>query len=96
MGDQSQIEEMRAAVRGDLERARARRPGLFAGAAVTAPEEPEPEPEREPVRQPEPVAVARTEPGPEHDPAPAPKLEPAPPARTEPRVLRWILGRLRP
>ncbi len=69
MREQSQIDDMRAAIRGDLERARARReadpwrepegsePDLLEG--VPDPEllmeiEPEPEPEPEPVREPEP------------------------------------------
>jgi hypothetical protein len=50
--EESQIDDMRAAVRGDLERARARRPSIFERPAAPPPPaaEPEPQPEPEPER----------------------------------------------
>jgi len=56
--DQSHIDDMRAAIRGDLERARARRPSIFARPS------PPPPPAKEPP-QPETVAEAEPEPSPE-------------------------------
>jgi hypothetical protein len=55
MKEQSQIDEMRAAIRGDLERSRARRP-----ASVVAPPGPQPEPDRDSVEEP----PVEAEPGP--------------------------------
>jgi hypothetical protein len=46
MKEQSQIEEMRAAVRGDIERAKRRRGNAPADALVAEPPPPEPEPKR--------------------------------------------------
>src|SRR5712691_11743801 len=48
--EESQIDDMRAAVRGDLERARARRPSIFERPAAPplAAVEPDPQPEPEP------------------------------------------------
>jgi hypothetical protein len=48
--EESQIDDMRAAVRGDLERARARRPSIFERPAAPPPaaEEPDPQPLPEP------------------------------------------------
>ena len=53
MRDQSQIDAMRAAVRGDLERARRRRAGTLLQPEPDDTSEPEPQVEREP----EPVAA---------------------------------------
>jgi hypothetical protein len=55
--EKSHIDDMRAAVRGDLERARARRGSVFERPAVPAPavQEPEPEPQPEPEPEPEPA-----------------------------------------
>jgi hypothetical protein len=86
MADQSHLEAMREAIRGDLERARARRPSIFERPAPppveirkAAPPAPEPEPvavEPEPVAvEPEPAAVepepVAVESEPEPEPAPA-------------------------
>jgi hypothetical protein len=48
--EESQIDDMRAAVRGDLERARARRPSIFERPAAPPPAagKPDPQPEPEP------------------------------------------------
>jgi hypothetical protein len=80
MGEQSHLEAMREAVRGDLERARSRNPSIFA-----APPEPEPEPEPEPPEAPsnnllegEPEVVPEVLPDPEVE------LEPEPVAAREP------------
>jgi hypothetical protein len=62
--EESQIDDMRAAVRGDLERARARRASIFERPAAPPPAaaepdpQPEPEPEPEQAIEPPPVAAA--------------------------------------
>jgi hypothetical protein len=55
MRDESHIDDMRAAVRGDLERARARGATIFERPAAPPPvvEEPDPQPEPEPEPEPE-------------------------------------------
>ena len=64
MREESQIDDMRAAVRGDLERARARRPSIFERPAAPPPAaaepdpQPEPEPEPEQTIEPPPAAAA--------------------------------------
>ncbi len=100
MREQSQIDDMRAAIRGDLERARSRNPDIFEAVATQPVAEPEPEPafeaepepaaeaEPEPVVEPEPEAVVAPEPEPEPEPAAEPELEPEP----EPR--KSLLARL--
>ena len=55
MREESQIDDMRAAVRGDLERARARRPSVFERPA--APPFPAAEPDARPEPEP-PIAAA--------------------------------------
>jgi len=83
VADQSQIEDMRAAVRGDLERARARNPGIFEGQVAVEAVEPEPEPTPAPVPEPtpQPVPEPTPEPVPEptQPPIPEPTPEPSPP-----------------
>ena len=84
MADQSQshIEDMRAAVRGDLERARARNPSIFEAVGVEVMEEVEPEPASEPspppVSEPTPVMSAQ----PVQEPEPALEPSPVPAARS--------------
>jgi hypothetical protein len=68
MPDQSHIDDMRAAIRGDLERARARRPSIFERPAVT--------PAAEVAEETEPVAVVAPDPAPDVAPAEVP-TEPA-------------------
>ena len=75
MKDQSHIEAMREAVRGDLERARNRRPSIFERPAPPPAAVPEPEPEPEP----EPV-VATVEPEFDPEPEPEPVVAEDPPA----------------
>jgi hypothetical protein len=76
MAEQSHLEAMREAIRGDLERARSRRPSIFERPAPPpveirrdppAPVEPQPEPEPESaaVAEPEPESAAVAEPEPE-------------------------------
>jgi fused signal recognition particle receptor len=85
MRDQSQIDDMRAAIRGDLERARARREA-----------DPWREPVETPAAEPEPVAEPEPEPVMEAPPEPEPEPEPAvaevPEAEPEPK--RGFLARL--
>ncbi len=83
MAEQSHLEAMREAIRGDLERARSRRPSIFERPApppleVRAPTEQAPEPAPEPAAV-EPVAV-EPEPEPVSEPVsdePEPLPEPA-------------------
>jgi hypothetical protein len=85
MREQSHIDAMREAVRGDLERARNRRPSIFERPAPPPLEiradpsplesEPEPEPEPEPV-----VAAVEPEPEPELAPVAEPEVAEEPPA----------------
>jgi hypothetical protein len=84
MREQSHLDAMRDAIRGDLERARSRNPSIFEHVAVqAAPAEPEPVPEEKPepvlaavppLAEPEPEAV----PEPEAAPEPEPELEAEP------------------
>ena len=86
MTEQSHLDAMRAAIRGDLERARARRPSIFerpAGAPVEV-EEPEPVPVPEPVQAPEPELEVVVEPEPVPEPEPA-----AEPESVQQPGLRW-------
>jgi hypothetical protein len=84
LADQSHIDAMRAAVRGDLERARARNPAIFEGRVAVEPvdevETAEPEPELEPSPPPvtEQAPAAYQTPVMEVQPEPDP---PPPPAR---------------
>jgi hypothetical protein len=96
MDDQSQIDAMRAAVRGDLDRARARRAAdpwrsdepsahpLQAVAEPAAEPEPEvmPEPEPEPVAEAEPVEEPQVEASVEREPEPEAEAEPEPAAES--------------
>jgi hypothetical protein len=94
MREQSQIEDMRAAIRGDLERARSRNPDIFEAVATQPVAEPEPEPaaeaEPEPTVEPDPEPEAVVEPEPEPEPEPAAEPEPEP----EPEPRRSLLARL--
>jgi hypothetical protein len=80
--DQSHIDDMRAAVRGDLERLRARRQSVFERPSAPPPaaEEPAPQPEPVPTLVPQPAPLP--EPELEPDPAPPPA---AASAASEPR-----------
>lgn len=78
MRENSQIEDMRAALRGDIERARQRGEPVFQAIV-----EPEPEPAEEGAPEPEPVLEAAPEPDPVvREPEPvleaAPEPEPVP------------------
>ena len=103
MREQSHLDAMREAVRGDLERARSRNPSIFENAVpaqAPAPEQPEPlpepvvqaVPEPEPLVQaePEPEPVVQTDPEPEAEPEPEPVLQ----AVLEPEPEPSFLGRL--
>ena len=97
MAEQSHLEAMREAIKGDLERARSRNPSIFERPAApppveiqeTPPPEPEPvvaatsEPEPEPVVEPE----AAAEPEPEHEVEPTP--EPGPRRSFLSRLAFW-------
>ncbi len=64
MGEQSHLEAMREAVRGDLERARSRRPSIFERPAAKPVEiRQEPPPEQPPLRDSGPVEGPSGEPG---------------------------------
>ena len=103
MAEQSHLEAMREAIKGDLERARSRNPSIFERPAAPAPlaevrEEPAPEP---PVVEPETVAATvapepvAVEPEPEPEPEPEAAPEPGPDVSSgeaEPR--RSFLSRL--
>jgi hypothetical protein len=77
--EESQIDDMRAAVRGDLERARARRPSIFERPAAPPPaaEEPDPQPE------------SRPEPEPELELVPEPSMDPPSERRLRDRLGFW-------
>jgi hypothetical protein len=80
--EKSQIDDMRAAVRGDLERARARREeDPWRQSSPQPPVVPQPEPDvvptPEPEPPPEPDVLPEPEPEPAKPPEPAPLLEPA-------------------
>lgn len=76
MGEQSHLEAMREAVKGDLERARSRRPSIFERAAPPPFEiRQEPPPVEE---EPEPVVAAEPEPEPVAEPELEPAAEPTP------------------
>jgi hypothetical protein len=85
MAEQSHLEAMREAIKGDLERARSRNPSIFERPAVPAAEiraEPQPPPDPEPpVVEPEPVSDAPAPVAVEPEPQP----EPEPEAAAEPR-----------
>jgi outer membrane biosynthesis protein TonB len=84
MDERSQIDAMRAAVRGDLDRARARRaadPWL----SESSPPPLEAVPEAEPEPEPEPVPAPEPEPEPEPVPEPEPEPEPIAEAAVEPQ-----------
>ncbi len=94
MGDQSHLEAMREAIRGDLERARARRPSIFERPAPPPVEiRAQPSP---PSLQPEPAIRPPDEPcdtvlqgatGSEHAPGPEPAVEAPAAAAAAPRRL---------
>lgn len=98
MKDRSQLDDMRAALRGDLERARERRGGTLLDREPEPLTEPAPEPEPEPQDEvsdtPDEasdvvVPVSDTlEPEPEPEPDPDPQPEPEPTPR---RRLLWFL-----
>ena len=103
MPEKSQIEAMRAAVRGDLERARARReadpwrepeplPEAMPGPTLEA--EAEPQPELEPLRRADVLPDAKPEPElavpPEPEPAAPPEPEPDP---SRPGLFARLFGR---
>jgi hypothetical protein len=95
VADQSHLEDMRAAVRGDLERARARNPGIFEGQVAVEAVEPEPEPEPTPPPVPEPIPQPVPEPTPEPVPEPTPPLIPEPmPEPSPPPAGRSFWSRL--
>jgi hypothetical protein len=71
--EESQIDDMRAAVRGDLERARARRPSIFERPAAPPPAIAEPEPQPEPEPEPEPAPTIELPPA-AAVPPPEPRL----------------------
>jgi hypothetical protein len=85
VSEKSHIDDMRAAIRGDLERARARRPSIFERPAAPAAiaDDPEAAPERTP--PPEPVAE-------QHPPPEPPPAAVAPPPPSDPE--RSVLDRL--
>ena len=99
MKESSQKADMRAALRGDLERARERRGTTLLDREPGA--EPVDEPELDPLaaEEPEPAAVADVTaeaPEPEPEPQPEPELEPQPEPEPEPEPKRrflWFLGR---
>jgi hypothetical protein len=70
---------MRAAVRGDLERARAKNPGIFEGQVAVEAVEPDPEPTPPPVPTPIPEPTPEPAPEPTPPPIPEPTPEPSPP-----------------
>jgi hypothetical protein len=85
--EQSHIDAMRAAIRGDLERARARRPSIFERpAAPPVAEDPEPTPEPMPVIT---TAAPRSAPAPPTEPPPAARTPPAPAQRVRDRLAFW-------
>jgi len=100
MREQSHIDAMREAVRGDIERARERRPSIFERPAappveIRATPPPGPpsntvlqRPEPEPAPEPEPVAAEAPEPEPEPVAAavPEPEIEPEPEPEPVPAV----------
>ena len=85
MREKSQIDDMRAAVRGDLERARARRDeDPWRQSVPQSPVEPQrdqdvvPTPEPEPAPDPDVLPEPEPEPARPPDPAPSPELPPDP------------------
>jgi hypothetical protein len=92
--EQSHLEDMRAAIRGDLERARSRNPDIFEAVATQPVVEPDPAPVTEPVLEPEPepIAEAVSEPEALVEPEPEPAVEPEPEPAPEPR--KGFLARL--
>ncbi len=103
MGEQSHLEAMREAVRGDIERAKSRRPSIFerpAPAPVEIREAATPEPDPAPaVEQPEEPCntLLQGETGPESTPEPEPGLvgaEPQPEPAPEPEARSSLLSRL--
>jgi hypothetical protein len=83
MREQSHIDAMREAVRGDIERAKERRPSIF--------ERPAPPPveiRQEPSAPPKPIAVPEPEPEPEPVTEPVPVAE-APAPKPKPRWAFW-------
>ena len=65
MREQSHLDAMREAVRGDLERARSRNPSIFENAVPAQAPAPEPEPVLQAVLEPEPEPQREVEPEPE-------------------------------
>ena len=95
MTEQSHLDAMRAAIRGDLERARARRPSIFERPAAAPPEveEPEPLPVPVPVNEPEPEVLAAPLPDPEPERQPGPSAQPEPVQQRGPRRRRFRFWR---
>jgi hypothetical protein len=104
MREKSQIDDMRAALRGDLERARARREeDPWRQSAPQPPITPQPDPDLVPTPTPEPptepdvVPEPEPEPATPPDPAPTPELppepEPAPAASSRPGFFARLFGR---
>ena len=92
MREQSHLDAMREAIRGDLERARSRNPSIFENAVPAQASAAEPELLPKPVVQtvPEPEPVLQAVPEPEPEPLPEVDVEPEP----EPAPKASFLGRL--
>ena len=88
MREQSHLDAMREAIRGDLERARSRNPSIFENAVPAQASAAEPKPVVQTVPEPEPVLPSVPEPEPE--PLPEVDVEPEP----EPAPKASFLGRL--
>lgn len=92
MAEQSHLEAMREAIRGDLERARSRRPSIFERPAPPPVEirpDPPPQAKPEPASLPEPEPIAEAEPEPEPVAEPEPEA-PAEAAESRRRVLSYL------
>ena len=87
MKEQSQIDAMREAVRGDFERLRARRDAEADGWQPPPAAEPEPVAPPEPEPEPEPVAIE--EPHPDPEPVAVEEPEPAPPPQRKRSLIFW-------
>jgi hypothetical protein len=107
MREKSQIDDMRAALRGDLERARARREeDPWRQSSPQPPVVPQPDPDVLPTHEPEPppdpdvLPERDPEPATPPDPPPAPELPPEPdpepmpaPAASRPGFFARLFGR---
>ena len=92
MREQSHIDAMRDAIRGDLERARSRNPDIFENALPPTAPGAEPEPAVDAAPEPEPQSVLQAVPDPEPEPQPEPEAiaEPEP----DPAPERGFFARL--